>query len=348
MSPKVAERANKVLKELEEKTKLSNDELVKKIEEKQDTFGDMLTTEGAAHLVAKDLGIKLLDGELKKLEMKNIVAGMRSVNAVGKIFKISGIVEFKRNGSPGRVVNLFIGDKTAYVRLPLWNEQVKLVEDEELKPGDIVKIMNSMAHEGMFGIELSLGKYGRIAIYDEDVEVDLPDAEELNKLYLSPDARRERVSIKDTVPGNFETRAFIVQVFKGSFIFNVCPECGGKVTETKGKYECGMHGEVEPQPALVVSTIADDGSGSIRVTFFRSTAEQLCSVNAEELAKMDKGERYNIVAEKILGKEVLIEGRVRKNQQFERTEMIVNSIEQLNISDETEKLIGAIQLKIGG
>ena len=29
MSPKVAERANKVLKELEEKTKLSNDELEK-------------------------------------------------------------------------------------------------------------------------------------------------------------------------------------------------------------------------------------------------------------------------------------------------------------------------------
>ena len=53
-------------------------------------------------------------------------------------------------------------------------------------------------------------------------------------------------------------------------------------------------------------------------------------------------EDYNIVAEKILGREVLIEGRVRKNQQFERTEMIVNSIGQLNISDETEKLIGQL------
>jgi ssDNA-binding replication factor A large subunit len=348
VSPKAIERTNKVLKRLEEKAKLSHDEIIEKIKEKQSAFTDMLTVEGAAHLVAKDLGIKLLDGKLRKLEMKNIVPGMRSVNAVGKIFKISGIVEFTRNGSPGKVVNLFIGDDTSYVRMPLWNDQVKLVEDEELKVGDIVKVMNAMAREGMFGTELSLGKYGRIALYDEEVDIKLPDSEELTDRYLSPDARQERIAIKDTIPGNFEARAFIVQVFKGSFIFNVCPECGGKVSEKDGKYECSMHGEVEPQPSLVVSAVADDGSGSIRVTLFRSTAEQLSGLKAEDIAKMDMNERYDAVAGKILGKEFLLEGRVRKNQQFGRTEMIVNSTEQLNISDETEKLIGAIELKVGG
>jgi ssDNA-binding replication factor A large subunit len=347
VSPKAIERTNKVLERLEEKAKLSHDELMEKIKEKQSAFSDMLTVEGAAHLVAKDLEIKLLDGKLRKLEMKNIVPGMRSVNAVGKVFKISGIVEFTRNGKPGKVVNLFIGDDTSYVRMPLWNDQVSLVEDEKLKVGDIVKVMNAMAREGMFGTELSLGKYGRVALYDEEVDVKLPDSEELADRYLSPSARQERIAIKDAVPGNFEARAFIVQVFRSSFIFNVCPECGGKVTENNGKYECSMHGEVKPQPSLVISAVADDGSGSIRVTLFRSTAEQMSGLKAGDIAKMNSGERYEAVSKRILGKEFLLEGRVRKNQQFERTEMIVNSTGQLNISDETEKLIGAIGLKVG-
>jgi ssDNA-binding replication factor A large subunit len=347
VTPKIADRANKVLKELEEKTKLTHDELLQRVKEKQAEFGDMLTIEGASHLVAKDLGIKLLDGDVKKLEMRNIVPGMRSVNAVGKIFKISGVVEFTRNNSPGKVVNLFIGDGTSYVRLPLWNDQVKLVEDEELKVGDVVKIMNAMAREGMFGIELSLGKYGRIAPMDEEVDIELPDAEQMAKRYLSPDAGRERVSIKDVLPGNFESRAFIVQVFRSNFIFNTCPECGSKLSMVDGKYMCDMHGEVEPEPALVLSAIADDGTDSIRVTFFRSVAEQICGVKAQEIAKMDMGNRYVAIAESILGREFVLDGRVQKNQQFDRTEMIVNSIGQLNISEEAEKIINTVEMSIG-
>jgi len=359
MSPettrKTAERTDRLLKELQEKSRLQHDELRQRIEEKQGKFGGMLTTEGAAHLVAKDVGIKLLDGQVKRLEMRNIVAGMRSVNAVGKIFKISGIVDFTRGGKPGRVVNVYIGDATGFVRMPLWNDQVKLVEDEQIKVGDVVQVMNAFAREGMFGVELNLGKYGRLAPLEEEEEIEgeieLPDASELEKRFLSPDARRERVAIKDAVPGNFETRAFIVQVFK-SYIFYTCPECGGKVSESTGKesdgkYTCEMHGEVEAEPALVLSAIADDGTGSIRATFFRTTAEQICGLSAQEVAAMNADESYARISDSIVGREFILEGRVQRNQQFDRTEMIVNSMEQIDISGEAEKLIGALQVKIG-
>lgn len=339
------EKTEKVLKELEEKSGLSQNELMKRIKEKQIAFADMLTIKGAAHLVANDLGIKLTNEKLKRLEMKNIVAGMRNVNTVGKIFKISRVVEFNHGGRPGKVVNLFISDGTAYVRLPLWNDQVKLVEDEEINVGDIVQIINAMAREGMFGIELNLGKYGRIVLLEEE-EIEFPDVKELISHYLSPDARLERIAIKNATPGNFETRAFIVQIFKGNFIFNICPECGGKVEEQDGKYVCAIHAEIEPEPALVVSAIADDGSGSIRVTFFRSVAEQL-GISTKELIELDKNERYKIIAEKILGREFILQGRIRKNQRFKRLEMIVNEVKQINISEETEKLIGIVEQNLG-
>ena len=343
MTPKLAEKSDKALKELEERTKLPQDELMKKIEEKQAAFGHMLTVEGAAHLVAKDLGVKLFNENAKRLEIKNIVPGMHSVSFAGKIFKISGIVDFARSGKAGKVVNLFIGDATGYVRLPLWNDHVKLVEDEEIKVGDTMKVMNAMAREGMFGIELVLGKYGRLAPLDEEMDIELPDADELNKRYLSEEGRDERVEIKDAVPGSFELRAFIVQVFNGSFIFNTCPECGGRLEESSGKFTCSMHGEVEPEPALVASAIADDGTADMRVTFFRNAVEQLCGISAQEIVKMQREERYMAIAGRTLGKEFLLEGRVQKNQRFERTEMIVSSVEQLNIYNETEKIIDAIE-----
>jgi hypothetical protein len=83
------------------------------------------------------------------------------------------------------------------------------------------------------------------------------------------------------------------------------------------------------------------------VTFFRATAEQVCGVKAQEMAKMEMDARYAAVSEKMLGREFLLDGRVQKNQQFDRTEMIVNRVGQLNISDEAEKIIRAVEAGMG-
>lgn len=336
---------DEILGELERHTKLSRKELSEMVSKKQRELSGLVTAEGAAHLVAREFGIDLLNASMRRLELKNVVPGMKNVNAIGKVFKISGIVEFKRSdGSDGKVVNLFIGDATGFVRLPLWNEQTKLVEDEDVKLGDTVQIVNALARENVFGgIELSLGRYGSIRPVEEaDMQgLELPGVDDLTRKFFSP--VKERICIKDAVSGFFEIKATIVQIFKSNFLFNVCPICGNSL---KSSSKCSEHGDVEPEPALVIACVADDGTGNMRTTFFRNLAENVCGTNAKELAALDKEKRYELIAEKLLGKELILRGRIRENKLFNRLEMIVDNFKDLNIFEESEKLISELQLKV--
>jgi replication factor A1 len=328
-----------ILIELKNQTNVSKDELIEKINRKCGELSGLITQEAAAYLIAKELGVDLPGKDRKQLQVKNIVPGMKNVNVVGRIFKISPINEFKRrNGKKGRVVNLFIGDSTGFFRLPLWNDQVKLVEEETLKLEDMVQIANGMAKENVFGdTEISLGRFGRIA----QVDTELPQAEELTKrfLFFTP----EKTSIKDLVPGTFEVRGMIVHVFKTNFLFDVCSVCGGKLVENK----CEEHGEVDSNKALVISSIIDDSTDTIRAVFFRDVAERLITTQVGKLTKLTPEKRYELIKEKLMGKELMLIGRVKKNKRYNKLELIVNDFKLLNILEESKKLADELELKVG-
>jgi len=327
-----------ILTEIEKKTKIPKNELMNRVDKKQEELSGLVSLEGAAHLVARELGIDFLNESKRKLEMKNIVSGMKNVNVVGRIFKISNLIEFKRkDGSEGKVINLFLSDNTDYIRLPLWNDQTKLIKDESINLGDTIQIVNGLARENIFGgIELNLGKYGSV----KPVEgVELPNAEELIKKFLSPSLRKGL--IKDIRLGNFEIKANVVYVFKGKFLFDICPTCGNSLEDKK----CLEHGEVKPGKALVVSCIVDDGTGNIRSVFFREQAEKICGVKASELSQLDLEKRYELINERLIGKELILNGRVKKNKVFDRIELLVSNFKDLNVLEESKKLAEEIELK---
>ncbi|MEM7825992.1 MAG: hypothetical protein QW412_04020, partial [Candidatus Aenigmatarchaeota archaeon] len=149
----------------------------------------------------------------------------------------------------------------------------------------------------------------------------------------------ERALIKNIVPGSFEVLASIVHVFKSNFLFKVCPVCGIAIEQSK----CSEHGDVEPNPALVVSCIVDDGSGDMRAVFFRETAERLLEAEAEEIADLDEEKRYELIAEKLMGRELILQGRVRKNKIFDRLELIVNEFKDIDVLEESKRLADEIE-----
>lgn len=330
-----------ILSEIEKQSNISRQDLQDRIARKQNDLSGLVSLEGAAHLVAKELGIDLLDRTKRRLEMKNVIGGMKNVNVIGRIFKISNVNEFKRpDGSNGKVVNLLVGDATDYARIVLWNDQTMLVEEGAIKLGDAVQIVSGFAKENIFGgIEISLGKYGTIKPVEEDYE--LPSLNELNKKFLSGEPKK--VSISEIGFGAVEINATIVSIFKSNFIFDVCPICGNKIDENS---TCKEHGKVEPEHALVLSAIADDGRDNIRVVFFRSIAEKLLGKTANELTELDEEERFKIIKEKVLGMEIQLLGVVKKNKIVDRLELIVNNFKELNTLEECKRLIDEIELKV--
>ncbi|MEM7825413.1 MAG: DUF2240 family protein [Candidatus Aenigmatarchaeota archaeon] len=324
----------KILEEIVKRSNISREELEKMVSSKFEELSGLISREGAAYLVARELGIDL--EPTRRIKIKNIVAGMRNVNLIGRVFRISNITEFKKgDGSKGKVASIFIADDTGFIRLPLWDDEVKIIEDGLLNLGSTIQIINGIARENIFGdVEISLGRYGSI----KEVEAEnLPSIEEITNSVFR---RTERVLIKDIRPGNFEVKGTIVHAFKNKLLFYVCPFCSATLEENK----CKDHGSVEAVPELVISCILDDGTSNIRAVFFRETAEKLLGLKAEEI---QTEQNFSLIEKKLLGRDIIILGRVKKNKIFDRLELIVNDFKDLNPEEETKKLLEELNLPLG-
>ncbi len=326
---------------------LSDSEVKKKIEEKQDELSGLVSEEGAAYIVARELGLSLIKETKRQLKIKNLVSGLRSVDLVARITEISDVREFEKNGRKGRVANLVLGDETGFVRLSLWNDEIGLIKDEGLSPGQVIRISGAYTKMDNRGNpELRIGR-GRIEKVEE--KVDIPETEEMKKEFGS--AKREVIAnLKEG--GFYELRAAMVQIFRRNPFYEVCPECGTRLSQETSenkedgtevtKWVCRKHGAVKPEYQMVVSGVIDDDSGNIRAVFFREIAERLFGKKIEELREMlekekDPGKIYEQAD--CLGKEFIIRGRVKKNDLTGSLEFVANDIEEIDVEKEVENLM---------
>ena len=330
---------DEILNELSVQTKLPKEELMKKIEKKQKELA-VVSIEGAAQLFAKELGLNIGSSNQKNMEIKDVIAGMKNVYVTGRIFQISNVNTFKRkDGTEGKVVNLSLGDNSGFLKLVLWDKQTELVSEKIIDVNHVIQVSNALARENSFGdIEITIGKFGSIRSSNEEF---LPNADDLiHKYFVAPN---QRIPISDIKQGSFEVKGTVVQVFPGKFIFFVCPECG-KSLDTN---ICKEHGEVEPSPAFVLNVVMDDGTGGIRVTFFRNVAEQVLGISAKEVAGIAEPNRYDLIKERLLGKEIVIQGRVKKNKDFNRFELTASGIKEINPLEESKRIAEELETEYG-
>ena len=301
-----------LVKILSEKSGKASEEILEMIDKKLESLDGLITKEGAAYLVAKDLGVDL-PNKRRKIKIEDIIPGVRNISFIGRVFEISPIREFERANGKGRVVNVYIGDETGFIRLPLWNDQVDWVEDGRISVGQVVQVVNAISRENIYGNpEIFLGKFGAIRLIEDTGEI--PSTDVLKSRYRT--VGYERIDLKNIRQGRFEITGTIVHVFKSSFIF-----------------------ETDEKSEIMIPTIVDDSTGTIRVTFFRNVAEDLLGMTPDELSTLSEKDRQKEVERRLLGLELKIKGRVKKNVEYDRLEMIANSFEHLNPKEESKKLL---------
>ncbi len=305
------------------------------IEEKRDELSGLISEEGAAYIVAKELGVAIIKQE--SLKISNIIPGMQNVDVLGKIIRITPVKEFKTEKASGRVANVTIGDETGTVRISLWNDEINALAGMELN--DTIRVKGYVKEDNMGNAEVRLGRYGNIAKSDEEISS-----------IKQTQRAAERSSIGSLSEGSYkEIRTPLLQIFEGNTFYEVCPECRGRVKlNEKDEFACEEHGEVEPAYGMIISGIADDGTGSIRIVFFNENAEKLLGMNIVEAKKVfDRKKKISAVLEQItLGKELLLTGRARRNQLFERLEFIVNDVKDVDVKKEIESLINDLDKEV--
>ena len=75
----------RILETLQEKTDLSQEEIEGKIQAKLKQLSGLISKEGAGHIVANELGVRLIEQVSGKLKISSILAGMRDIEVEGKV-----------------------------------------------------------------------------------------------------------------------------------------------------------------------------------------------------------------------------------------------------------------------
>ena len=286
--------------------RLGKDEVEKQINEKIDKFSDLITKEGAAHIVANELGVKLIkDFEKKDVKINKLVAGLNNVNVVGKVVKLYDVRTFNKNDREGKVANFLIGDESGITKAVFWDtNHIREIEDGKIKEGTLLKLKNCYVKDNSGFTEIHLGNQGEISYkVDKDIEVNTG----VNLV------QKKKISeLKEG--GSALVHGHIVQVFEPRY-YRACSECNKKVVEGN----CPQHENAEIKDVPILNFYLDDGSDNIRIVAFRE--------NADLILKNCEGH------EDALGKFLAVQGRVVKNEMFDRIEMVSNSVKEVDYKD---------------
>ena len=323
-----------IIEKIKEKSSISDDDLDAKIKEKMDQLSGLISKEGAAYIVANDMGVKLLQSE-GPVKIKDIYSGMRSVEMCGKVVRVFPVNEFERNGMKGRVVNFLVADETGQLRVTLWNDKVDLLS--QFGVGDIIKITDAFAKENMGRKELHLNTNSKLTVNPEGVTINVDVQEQQST--APQEATRKKISELTENDMNVEVLATIVQVFEPKF-FPQCPSCNKKLTQNTDSYSCPEHGNVEAKFGYVMNAFLDDGTDNIRAVFFRDAALQLTDKTPEQMDGFRQNpDGFDSVKTALLGETVKVRGRVNRNQMFDRLELVANSVVlDVNPGEEIEKI----------
>ena len=298
-----------ILERISKSSGLAKDEIERRVEAKRAKLSGLISKEGAAQVIAAELGISF-DNE--KLKIGELLPTMRKVNMVGKVINLFPVRTFVKNEKQGKVANLVLADETSNIKVVLWDvNHISMIEREEIVIGTVVDISNA----SMRGGEVHLGSFSEIKL----------SKEEMKNVVEGRTVKEKKISeIQNS--DNAKFRAFIVQSF-GPKIFEICPECRKKAIQGADGFSCEQHGRIVPQRRALLNLVLDDGTETLRAVIFSDNFPKIGITEWEE----GESEKLFIQRQELLGKEMFFSGEIRTNKFFNNLELIVDGIEQIDL-----------------
>jgi len=305
-----------IILKINEKSNIPVSEIEDRVDKKLKQLSGLISREGAAHIIANELGVKIFEPLSGKLQIKNILSGMRDVETVGKVLQVYDTREFLKGDALSKVASMLIGDETGTIRVVMWGSQA----DNASKIGQnpIVKIIGGYVRENNGRKEIHLNDRSQLLINPKD-----------EKINFSVEVSGSRKEIKNLNEDDIDVELLgtIVQVFDIKF-YEICPRCSKRAKPSADLFECSEHGNVIPGYAYVLNSILDDGTETIRCVFFRNQLDRLLNMTQEQLLKFrQEPADFEAVKNELVGTMVKLNGRVNKNSLFNRLEFVVNYVD---------------------
>jgi len=294
----------KVLERLVKVSGVDRAEINRRVEAKRAKLSGLISKEGALQVIAVELGVSF-DNE--KLKIDELLTGMRKVNFSGKVITIYPIRTFtQKNGDQGKVANIVVADESGNIKVVLWDiNHIELLEKGEIKEGSSVQIHGGSMRQN----EVHMGSFSELK----------PSSETFDNVKTEKSLKEKNIS-DFSVGDKVKVRAFSVQNFEPRF-FSANTETGRKITEEE------LASGAPFEKKVIWNLVIDDGTESIRAVLFHENAQKFGLVELED-EKMMSQQRENL-----MGVEKFFLGEVRMNSYFHTPELIVESLEEVNLDE---------------
>jgi replication factor A1 len=153
---------------------LTREEVLRLVEEKKREAEGYFTDEGAARVVASDLGVDVPQKLFRsQVLIRDLISGLSDVTVTGRVIIVYPPKVFPRSdGTRGKVARLLIADESGMLKVALWDEKADLAEAGKIEGGQVVRFSHGYTREGInVKLELHIGLRG-------DIQVSPPEAVE--------------------------------------------------------------------------------------------------------------------------------------------------------------------------
>jgi len=194
---------------LEQKPELSRSDIQEMIEKKKEKIGaGYLTDQGALFLIASDLGASLNEQLKVEMGLKDLYVGAKEITLQTRVMNVYPAKQFSRkDGSQFLLRTMTVYDADSRAKVKLWDEKANLPGIENLKPGDLVKIIKAYVKSDMTGTPIiNVGSNSNIET--GEMQSDIPSLDSITEDVSTIKENQQNLVISGILDGNVRVSEF--------------------------------------------------------------------------------------------------------------------------------------------
>lgn len=194
---------------LEQKPELSRSDIQEMINKKKEKIGaGYLTDQGALFLIASDLGVSLSEQLKVEMGLKDLYVGAKEITLETRVMNVYPAKQFSRkDGSQFLLRTMTVYDSDSRAKVKLWDEKANLPGIENLKPGDLIKIIKAYIKSDMTGTPIINVGSGS-SLETTETRSNIPTLDSITEDVSTIKENQQNLVVTGTLDGNVRLSEF--------------------------------------------------------------------------------------------------------------------------------------------
>lgn len=194
---------------LEQKPELSRSDIQEMINKKKEKIGaGYLTDQGALFLIASDLGVSLSEQLKVEMGLKDLYVGAKEITLETRVMNVYPAKQFSRkDGSQFLLRTMTVYDSDSRAKVKLWDEKANLPGIENLKPGDLIKIIKAYIKSDMTGTPIINVGSGS-SLETSETRSNIPTLDSITEDVSTIKENQQNLVVTGTLDGNVRLSEF--------------------------------------------------------------------------------------------------------------------------------------------